>query len=168
MHPNWKFNKIFGDTEEKIINEEKRLFYVALTRAINWLYIITTDDEETPFLNNLGVNSLSWETYPPIEVDNNLFVVKVGNQDGNGTTPTFQIREILKANSYFWESLGWECWEKTVPAKSFNISEIQKEIWAESAEGVEVRILDEKDSILAKYFVNKNDWKKEFDKIPLN
>ena len=43
--------------------------------------------------------------------------------------------------------------------------EIQNENWTEIANGVEVRVLDEKDSILAKYFVNDGKWLKEFDNI---
>ena len=79
---------------------------------------------------------------------------------------TFQIREFLKANFYIWEPIGdWECWQKTIPVKSFNISEIQNENWTEIANGVEVRVLDEKDSILAKFFVNDGKWLKVFDNI---
>ena len=43
-----------------------------------------------------------------------------------------------------------------MPVKSFKMSALQNEIWTESADGIEVRILDEKEFILAKYFVNKN------------
>ena len=166
IHSNWVFNQILGETQEKIINEERRLFYVALTRAKNFLYIITDEVDETPFLNNTNINLINWEQYPPKAWDNSLFIVKIGNQEEMGKEPTFQIRELLKANSYIWEPIGdWECWQKTTPVESFKISKIQDENWTEFANGIEVRVLDEKDSILAKYFVNNGKWLKGFDKI---
>ena len=33
IQPDWKFQRLFGDTEDLITEAEKRLFYVALTRA---------------------------------------------------------------------------------------------------------------------------------------
>ena len=41
IHPDWIFSRIIGDSPEKIIEEERRLFYVALTRAVERLVIIT-------------------------------------------------------------------------------------------------------------------------------
>ena len=141
---------------------------ITLTTFQNYLYIITENGEETPFLKNINVNLINWEEYPPKAWDNSLFVVKIGNQEEMGKEPTFQIRELLKANSYIWEPIGdWECWQKTIPVESFKISEIQDENWTEIANGIEVRVLDEKDSILAKYIINKGKWLKEFDKIKI-
>jgi len=40
IHPDNKFFKIFGKSENEILEEEKRLFYVAVTRAKEKLYII--------------------------------------------------------------------------------------------------------------------------------
>ena len=42
IHPNWVFSRVLGDSLEKIICEERRLLYVAMTRAAKKL-IITTD-----------------------------------------------------------------------------------------------------------------------------
>jgi DNA helicase-4 len=44
---------IFGRNEADIIDEERRLFYVALTRAKEKLYILTERDRESPFLDRL-------------------------------------------------------------------------------------------------------------------
>lgn len=44
FHQNIKLYSIFGDTEEKVLAEQKRLFYVAMTRARQKLYILHTSN----------------------------------------------------------------------------------------------------------------------------
>ncbi len=41
IHPDWEFSTIFGDTYEDILDEERRLYYVALTRTKKDLYYIS-------------------------------------------------------------------------------------------------------------------------------
>ena len=41
IHPDWKYFRIFGDTIGKVLEEEQRLFYVALTRAKSQLWIVS-------------------------------------------------------------------------------------------------------------------------------
>ena len=54
VHSHWKYQRIFGDTKSKLIAEEKRLLYVALTRGIESLEIVTASPgEESPFLLTL-------------------------------------------------------------------------------------------------------------------
>lgn len=50
IHPDNVLFRIFGNTIADVIEEEKRLFYVALTRAKSSLYIITEKGIESPFL----------------------------------------------------------------------------------------------------------------------
>ena len=53
IHPDWAFSRVLGDSPEKITKEERRLFYVALTRAIEKLVIITDGRSKSPFLEEL-------------------------------------------------------------------------------------------------------------------
>ncbi len=53
IHPDNALFTIFGRNEADTIDEEKRLFYVALTRAKEKLYILTERDRESPFLDRL-------------------------------------------------------------------------------------------------------------------
>ena len=53
IHPDNALFTIFGRNEADTIDEEKRLFYVALTRAKEKLYILTERDRESPFLRRL-------------------------------------------------------------------------------------------------------------------
>jgi DNA helicase-4 len=53
IHPDNVLFTIFGRNEADIIDEERRLFYVASTRAKEKLYILTERDRESPFLRRL-------------------------------------------------------------------------------------------------------------------
>ena len=53
MHPDTLLYRIFGETEEVALADQKRLFYVAMTRAKKRLYIIHKTDNEG-FIRYLG------------------------------------------------------------------------------------------------------------------
>jgi DNA helicase IV len=53
LHPDNALFEIFGKTLQDAFEEERRLFYVALTRAKSSLYILTEKDRESVFLKNL-------------------------------------------------------------------------------------------------------------------
>ncbi len=57
IHPTNELFEVFGRTPEKILNEEKRLFYVAMTRAKEKLYILTEKGKESEFLKGLQIKS---------------------------------------------------------------------------------------------------------------
>ncbi len=48
IHPNTKFGAIFWDTESSVLEEEKRLYYVALTRARSHICFLSADDVNNP------------------------------------------------------------------------------------------------------------------------
>jgi len=165
MHPDWVFAQILGETPEKIIDENRRLFYVAMTRGIEGLFIVTEKNEKTPFLDGIDVQPVNWEHYPPIKREFNELVVTIGNQAGKGSSPTVQIKELLLAQNYEYQGVGMKCWNRIYPLENFSISILQNEVWAKTADGVEVQICDEQDFELAKYFVNDEKWECDFDKI---
>ena len=45
IHPNNQLYEIFGQTPKKVLEEERRLFYVAITRAKEKVYILTEEKE---------------------------------------------------------------------------------------------------------------------------
>jgi len=53
IHPDNALFSLFGHDESDIVAEEKRLFYVALTRAKEKVYILTKHGRESPFLHEL-------------------------------------------------------------------------------------------------------------------
>jgi DNA helicase-4 len=70
LHPDLIFTRIFGDTIKQVVDEERRLFYVALTRAVEHLFILTETNNISPFLEELkrrkNIPLLNWSDYPPL------------------------------------------------------------------------------------------------------
>jgi DNA helicase-4 len=94
---------------ERGSNEERRLFYVALTRAVEHLFILTEASNLSPFLEELSsrkkIPSLNWSDYPPLVGATQRITVKVGNQDGRGANGTYTIRDLLKAEGHTGEQM---------------------------------------------------------------
>jgi DNA helicase-4 len=157
IHPDWIFSRIFGDSPEKITEEERRLFYVALTRAINNLVIITETGRTSGFLEQLNLSEINWLEYPPVSSEATRLVVKIGNQERRGGSPTILIKDLIKSANYQWESTG-KTWAKSFPIDGFNIETIKAEVWAKSADGIEVRIVDDADVLVAHFLINAGSW----------
>jgi superfamily I DNA/RNA helicase len=58
IHSSSLLYRIFGSTEQTSFEEEERLFYVALTRAIRKLYLLTERGLESEFLKRIQVTNL--------------------------------------------------------------------------------------------------------------
>lgn len=170
IHPDWSFYRILGDSPEKIIDEERRLLYVAMTRAIESLVLITEGRSESPFLLELKsathLDSIDWAGYTPVRGLTNRLVVKIGNQQGHGGAPTYSLRDLLKASGYQWQSQGWQGWAKSFPVDSFKSEILQKEVWSQSASNIEVRILDDSDLLLARFMVDNGKWTCLMNNVP--
>ena len=160
LHPDLMFNRVFGDSIEQVTEEERRLFYVALTRAVEHLFILTETSNLSPFLEELSsgkkIPSLNWSDYPPLVGATQCITVKVGNQNGRGTQPTLAIRDLLKAEGYIWRTDEWSSWRRTYPAENFSVQQFFDEaLWSASADGIEVRFYDDFENVLAIYRVDK-------------
>ncbi|MEH2330129.1 3'-5' exonuclease [Nostoc sp.] len=83
IHPDLMFNRVFGDSIEQVVDEDRRLFYVALTRAVEQLFILTETKNLSPFVEELKsrkrINLLDWLDYPPFVGSIQRITVKVGN-----------------------------------------------------------------------------------------
>lgn len=169
IHPDWAFSRILGDNPEKITKEERRLLYVALTRAVDTLVIITEGRSKSPFLETLEriqpLSAINWVDYPPIRGLTTRLLVKVGNQEGRGVGPTLAIKDLLKAAGYQWQSSGWPGWTKGFPAEGFHLETLKCEVWAEPADGIEVRVFDDTETLTARFSINDGNWSSELDQL---
>ncbi len=118
LHPNQKFNRVFGDSTSKTIKDEERLFYVAITRAVNQLIIITQADEMSPFLAKIlsskNVSSFNWNDLHESPCINNRLTVEIIGRD------TYDIKEKLKAEKYKF-FLERKSWRKTIELNSLSV-----------------------------------------------
>ncbi|MCA2691648.1 MULTISPECIES: UvrD-helicase domain-containing protein [unclassified Microcystis] len=157
IHPDWVFTRIFGSHPEGIVAEERRLFYVAITRAIEQLYIITESPNYSPFLAHLNLNKINWQEYP-IPGDNSKYItIEIGNQKGKGSHPTIQIRDLLKAQGYKWNSHQHrQIWYRHDLMASFTTVDdfFHQSSWYAIADGVEVCFYDDFRNLLCVCHVN--------------
>ena len=84
MHPDSIFNRIFGDDESKLFEDERRLLYVAITRAKNELFIVTDSFDSSLFIAGLTktmqLKEVDWANYPVPMTEERFILVKVSNQ----------------------------------------------------------------------------------------
>ncbi|WP_350978352.1 UvrD-helicase domain-containing protein [Shewanella sp. AC34-MNA-CIBAN-0136] len=159
VHPDWVFHRLFDNNLEQIIDEERRLLYVALTRAENNLFIITDKKEPSPFLTNIQTSTfmqnIEWQQYPPFTTDEQAsrITVHVKNRGYAETGGTFAIRDLLKACNYKWQPTT-NSWVKTFPQDEFNINILQNEIWFPQASNIEIHALGDNNVRLGRWHTN--------------
>ncbi|MEH2408684.1 UvrD-helicase domain-containing protein [Nostoc sp.] len=171
IHPDLMFSRVFGDTIERVIDEERRLFYVALTRAVEHLFIVTETKNLSPFVEELKsrtrINLLDWLDYPPFVGSIQHITVKVGNQAGKGGNGTYAIKDLLNAEGYSWRTIKWSAWCCTFPAQDFSIQQyFDNAQWISQAAGIEVRFYDDLENMLAKYYVDSGQCIAVINNIP--
>jgi len=140
VHPEWKYQRIFGDSEFDITSEERRLFYVALSRAKISLDVVINDieyQEESPFLDSL--THLARESFV-YGSWNYLRAVPVGAVTVLVSGRTFDVKEILREEGYIWND-NERVWQKKFSGTEFeDYSLLESEAWFTS--GVKIRVLD--------------------------
>lgn len=162
IHPDWIFSRILGDSLEKIVEEERRLLYVALTRAADTLVIVTDGRNKSPFLveleRQMPLVAIDWGEYPPARAMTTRLVVKIGNQERRGGAPTFAIKDLLQASGYQWHSGGRPGWAKSFSAGGFRPETLKSEVWSEAADGIDVRIFDDTETLVARFLIDDGKW----------
>jgi DNA helicase-4 len=168
IHPDWIFTRIFGDNIDKIIADDRRLLYVALTRAKEHLFIITDNLYKSEFAKELAQKftfpTFDWDLYPFVASEVRYITVKVSNQNGVRSGGTFTIRQSLRAENYEWNG-SKQYWARTYNADLFLRDQVinhdaiveffNNSTWASKSYGIEVNFCDEHDNILMTYHVNQ-------------
>ena len=161
LHPDLIFARIFGDSIEHIVAEERRLFYVALTRAAEDLFILTETDNFSPFLEDLELSRLEWFDYPPTK----HIAIRVSNQKGHGAEPTKTIKYLLRSEGYRWHPKS-KFWYSIRPIEGFSVKKFANQArWSNLANGIEVRFYDHLENEVALYHVDEGQWRCISDNI---
>ena len=165
IHSDLIFTRVFGDSIERVVAEERRLFYVALTRAVKELFILTKKDDFSPFLEdlerNIKLSRLAWSDYPPLKGKTEYITIRVGNQNGRGPEPTMKIKDLLKDKGYGWNG---ETWSSTLLAEGFSVKKFANQpMWSDLADGIEVGFYDHLDNMVELYHVDGGQWRRVSD-----
>ena len=171
MHPDSIFNRIFGDDEIKLFEDERRLLYVALTRAKNELFIVTNSFDSSPFIAGLTKTmqpkEVDWANYPVPMTEERFILVEVSNQQGRGSSPTREINEFLRSESYRFDGklMYWYKVEliQTFLANGSRLQYLNERNWNSQANGIEVSFCNEKGISKAAYLANNGKWTCNFD-----
>jgi len=164
IHQDWIFLRLLGESVQSITDESRRLFYVALTRAIDTLVIFTERDRKSPFLedieNQMYLIPIDWNMYPAVSASSDRLKVYVGNQNFQGSEPTMAIKDLLKQEGYRISKLygNWFSWMKTFPTNCFSLENLTNSTWSPNAVGIEVKILDDQDHLVGNYLLDQGKW----------
>ncbi len=164
IHQDWIFMRVLGESIAQITDESRRLFYVALTRAVETLVIFTAKQKKSPFLQNIEkqmrLTPIRWKDFPPVSAQSERLIVMVGNQPDRGSTPTTNIKDLLKQEGYRYSNTrNWPCWVRGFPAEGFSVELLQNSNWSSNANGVEIRVVDEQDNLVKQYAIDEGVWR---------
>lgn len=148
VHPDSIFSTIFGDTFKSIQDDEKRLFYVGVTRPKKTLYLLSYPSrysDERPYRIKFLTNA-----YPPSfdinRLQSNLLcgsrvVVRLANRPGNyGNGGTFPIKDKLKESKFKWNE-DRKIWSISLERGSINspfecVQYLNAQPWISNADGI--------------------------------
>ncbi len=135
IHPSWIFLRLFGDSIDKIEADERRLFYVALTRAEGLLALITEQRRGSAYLHDIHsgapLSDLRWESLSPAP---SLDAVQVEIRVFNA----YDVRDELKRLGYRFKS-DEKCWCRVIAAETFDPASLADQPWLRRPVRVEVR-----------------------------
>lgn len=157
IHPNWIFYRILGESESAIVDESRRLFYVALTRAKHALFILTEGGRKSPFLDSISDRTslveIEWSRFPPNMQDDWLVVKVLGE---------FQAIEPLipglKADGYSYRDMsrsgGHRTWNRAFRMTDLDGDFLTTSPWMVQAKtvgtsGVKVKFFDDLERLRA-------------------
>ena len=148
IHPHWIFTRVFDDTLGRIVEEERRLLYVAMTRAKNNLVLLTSTECEAStepsllgsVLKDDTLTSVSWEELPAgTMLDRGRVEVRVDNRHAID-----QTKQKLKDSGYIWKGgSGSGYWCRTFAPDNFSLDRLRRQPWI--ARGVTIQIHDATD-----------------------
>lgn len=153
IHPDSQFFRLFGDNLDSLIEAERRLFYVAITRPQHELYLLTRSQDESPFMHELleQFRPLQWDDYPPLSGDVQRIMVILSNIHQTVDGGTHSLKQYLKQSGYRWNPAD-RSWSRSFAVKGFAVSAwSEQSTWLSEANGIQARFEDDQGKILARY-----------------
>jgi DNA helicase IV len=150
IHPLWIFDRVWGTSVRSIIEEERRLFYVAVTRAKSRVVIFSERDYESLYVKSLykvnGVSRTNWDDMADGPILEDYWTIRITNNKGKSSAPTVQISGLLKNSGYSFVRNSDEpwlsYWLRHIHQDKFNINLVHSESWVNKADNVRINIFD--------------------------
>ena len=131
IHQTWGFLRVFGDTLTQIVEDERRLFYVAASRAVKTLLLFTESHRESEFLRDIlhkaPISKLDWRALSPVGE-----FLEIGIYDA------FDTKNELRRRGYRWDNQR-RAWCRAVPRDGFSFEALTRQAWVRAVGRVEVR-----------------------------
>jgi hypothetical protein len=142
IHPTWVFRRIFGDMLDRLEAEERRLFYVAITRARDCLALVTETPAQSPYLTDISrhipITHLVWTDIPAVaSLDGACVEIRVSNAR--------PVKDQLKQLGYRFVWTG-QYWHRAVAAESFSFDALLEQPWAST--DVTIKVYSEAGQLL--------------------
>ncbi|MEQ8845564.1 MAG: UvrD-helicase domain-containing protein [Phycisphaerales bacterium] len=156
IHPDWVFARIFGDSPDTIVEDERRLFYVACSRAIEELIILTESGRRSPFLDGLAGchDSIDWQKLAPQCPSDGDWVLRVGNGEGMGIEPTKTRADMFKELKFSFSGGAWPHWWLPISkrhSKEVVCARIEAAKWVHGCDGLDIRLCDSSGAVVARW-----------------
>jgi len=149
IHPDAVFNKIFGDTLESNVADEKRLFYVGVTRARTKLFLLHDKPPENPFRRVPGTflrlvpNKTSYDINRITArlVCGERIVIRLSNKPGCAhDSGTYPLKDQLKRDGYKWSDEN-KAWSRFLDPGSISspfecTQYLLQQLWFRDADGI--------------------------------
>ncbi len=141
IHPHWIFLRVFGDDLDRIEAEQRRLFYVALTRSAKALVILSNEEKRaSPYLEEIAqrmaLQSIDWSRLSPApSLGGEHLEVRISN--------AIDVRDQLKGLGYRWNR-DRKYWYRTISAERFDFLELRSQTWATPQVRIQVYSANEK------------------------
>ena len=141
VHPNWSFLRLFGDRVDSIVEADRRLFYVTVTRAQNDLFMLSESNRSSPFLDDLRRGAqceiLSWDQLVPApSLEGERVEVRVSG---------YHVRDQLSALQFQY-SPRLKVWSQLLPRDGFRMEVLVSQPWSGGCDSITV--CDESGAVL--------------------
>ena len=135
IHPTWTLLRIFGDTLSRLEEEERRLFYVAVTRSATSLCLVTEKVRTSPYLSDahrqIPLGETPWQNLPPVPSLG-------GPRIEMCVSEAFEIKDDLKQTGFKWKPQQRH-WSRSYSADAYSEDWLTAKPWYSGKVQVEVR-----------------------------